>query len=160
MKKSMVFVLILLGILFPLNIFSEGRKAPDFTLTDLEGKTFKLSDLAGKIVVLDFWATWCPPCQDEIPHFVELKNQYGSKGLEIVGIALDRQGVRVVKPFVERFKVNYTILIGDYDQVINDYGGVVGIPTTFLINREGHIVKQFVGYIEKEEFEEEVKKLL
>lgn len=134
--------------------------APDFALPDLEGKIFRLAETKGKVVILDFWATWCPPCQESVPHLVELQEKYGDQGLQIVGISLDHRGRRVVEPFAKRFKVNYKILVGDYRQVVEDYGGIFGIPTLFVIDREGKVVAHFIGYVEREELEAEIRKYL
>lgn len=133
--------------------------APDFTLQDLSGKTISLHDFKGKAVLLDFWATWCPPCRREIPHFVDMYKKYQDKGLAIVGVALDDEGTKVVKPFVEEYKVNYTIVLGT-PQIQRAYGGIQGIPTTFIIDKEGRIVHSFVGYREPEEIEKKIQPLL
>jgi peroxiredoxin len=133
--------------------------APDFTLKDVDGKTFSLSSTKGKVVILDFWATWCPPCRMEIPHFVSLYRDYRNKGLEIIGISLDRGGVSAVKSFVKSNGINYPTLMGD-NKVTADYGGIRGIPTTFIIDRKGRIVEKYVGYRDKKIFEDAIKKLL
>ena len=133
--------------------------APDFTLNDLDGEPFSFSSTRGKVVILDFWATWCPPCRMEIPHFMDLYKKYRRQGLEIVGVALDRGGASVVKPFAEKNGIDYPVVIGD-QKVTVDYGGIRGIPTTFVIDRKGRIVQKYVGYREKEVFEEAIKGLL
>ena len=136
---------------------AEGSVAPAFVLPDLSGKTVSLSELKGHVVILDFWATWCPPCRREIPDFVNLQNEYGSRGLQIVGIALDEQ--EKVQAFASQHGMNYPVLIGS-DDVVRRYGGIDGIPTTFVIDRKGKIVGRFEGFQSKEIFEEEIKKLL
>jgi cytochrome c biogenesis protein CcmG/thiol:disulfide interchange protein DsbE len=133
--------------------------APDFTLNDLDGKPFRMSDTKGNVVILDFWATWCPPCRMEIPHFEALYRQYRANGLEIVGVALDRGGAKVVKPFVKDAGVTYPVVIGD-QATANAYGGIRGIPTTFIIDRQGRIVEKAVGYRDKAFFESRIKELL
>ncbi len=137
----------------------EISRAPDFTLNNLEGKTVRLADFKGKVIILDFWATWCPPCRAEIPNFNKMHRLYSEKGLAIVGISLDEGGKNTVQPFVEEFKVSYTIVLGD-DTVVENFGGIRGIPTTFVINRKGEIVKKLVGFHGQEEFESLIKPLL
>ena len=139
---------------------STGPAAPDFTLQDINGNEYNFaSETRGKVVILDFWATWCPPCRMEIPHFQELHEEYAGKGLEVIGVSLDQGGVSVVSSFARDNGVTYTMLMGDR-QVANLYGGVRGIPTTFVIDRSGGIVEKYVGYRSKEVFEEAIKKLL
>ena len=133
--------------------------APDFALPDLKGRTVHLKDFRGKVVVLDFWATWCGPCKMEIPHFVELMKRHGEKGLEIVGVAMDETGADVVKPFVEKNGLHYHVLLGD-DYTANRFGGVNALPTTFVIDRGGHIARKYIGYRSLESFEEDLAPLL
>lgn len=136
-----------------------GEQAFDFTLKDLAGKDVKLSDFKGKVVVLDFWATWCGPCRMELPHFKELHNQYKDKGVAIVGVALDVQGAKIVEPFVQKNGIEYTSLIGTQD-VVARYGYIRSIPTTFVIDQNGKIANKFIGYRNKSDFETEIAKLL
>jgi thiol-disulfide isomerase/thioredoxin len=133
--------------------------APGWQLNGLNGKTVKFSDFHGKVVILDFWATWCAPCRVEIPHFVELQKQYGDKGLAIIGVSLDEQGPKVVKKFAEQFGVNYPIVMGN-QKVVETYGGIVAVPTTFVIDRQGRIVSRHLGYEDKAVFEQEIQSLL
>lgn len=136
-----------------------GTVAPEFALPDLEGAVVKRSDLLGKVVILDFWATWCSPCRQEVPHFVELQSKYRDQGLAIVGLSLDAGGATVVSPFVEEYNVNYMMLIAN-DEAAKAYGGITGIPTTFVIDKTGKIVKRFMGYTAPEVFEEAIQPLL
>lgn len=139
---------------------STARKpAPDWQLNEPNGKTVKFSDFRGKVVILDFWATWCAPCRVEIPNFVDLQKQYGDKGLRVVGVSLDEQGPEVVKKFVRQFGVTYPIVMGN-QKVAEAYGGIDAIPTTFVIDRHGRIVNQHMGYDDKEAFEKEIQSLL
>ncbi len=108
-------------------------------------------------MVLDFWATWCPPCKKEIPDFIELQKQYGSQGVQIVGIALDQPDK--VSEFVQQNGVNYPILLGN-DAITAKYGGIDGIPTTFVIDKQGKIVNRFEGFRPRSTFEAEIKRLL
>jgi peroxiredoxin len=134
--------------------------APDFTLTDANGNSVKLSDYRGKVVLLNFWATWCGPCALEIPWFVEFEQQYKSKGLEVIGISMDEDGWKVVKPYIQERKVNYRVLLGN-DTVSQLYGGVESLPTTFIIDREGKFAfSPHVGLAEKNEYLTEIQSLL
>jgi peroxiredoxin len=131
--------------------------APAFTLTDVNGGTVSLSDFRGKVVILDFWATWCPPCKREIPDFITLQSEYASKGLQIVGIALDQPDK--VRAFAQQNGMNYPVLLGT-DQISALYGGIEGIPTTFILDKNGNIVNRFEGFRPKEDFETEINRLL
>ena len=134
-------------------------RAPNFRLATMDGGEVELNELRGKVVLVDFWATWCGPCRMEIPHLTELYDRYQDKGFELVGISLDQQGPAVVKPFIEEFKINYPIVMGDED-IANQYGGVRSIPTAFLIDREGNVVKKYVGYKPLETFVADIEPLI
>src|SRR5437879_8186901 len=118
-----------------------------------------LDAFKGKVVILDFWATWCGPCRMEIPHFVRLQSKYRAQGLAIVGLSLDADGEKSVRPFADEHDVNYTMLLAN-GETANLYGGVVGIPTTFVLDRQGRIVKKFIGVMPPEAFEEAIRPLL
>jgi len=139
--------------------FDVGKPAPEFTLPDLEGNQIELSSMKGKVLILDFWATWCPPCKEEVPHLVSLQSKYRDQGLQIVGLSLDKEGASKVKPFADEHDVNYTMLIAN-DETAKSYGGVSMIPTTFLVDRNGVVVKRFIGYTTPEAFEEAILPLL
>ena len=136
------------------------KPAPDFTVKTLAGSPFKLSSLKGKVVLLDFWATWCPPCRQEIPHFKELYTQYHSKGLEVIGVALDEGGEKDVAPFAQQNQINYPLSATGSQELAQAYGGIRGIPTTFLIDKQGRIAQKYIGYQDKEVFEKEIQALL
>lgn len=136
-----------------------GKPAPAWELKDVDGKPVKSADFKGKVVVLDFWATWCPPCRAEIPSFVALQKQYGQDGLQVVGVSLDEKGPAVVKPFMKKMGINYPVVMGT-PAVTDAYGGIEGIPTTFIIDREGRIVSRHTGLESKATFEKEIKPLL
>ena len=139
--------------------FDVGQPAPEFSLPDLQGNKIELSSMKGKVLILDFWATWCPPCKEEVPHLVALQSKYRDQGLQIVGLSLDQAGASVVKPFADEHDVNYTMLVAD-DATAKSYGGVSMIPTTFVVNRSGVVVKRFLGYTTPEAFEEAILPLL
>ncbi len=133
--------------------------APDFSLESLDGGTMRLSDLRGKAVLLNFWATWCGPCKIEMPWFVDLQNQYRAQGLQIVGVAMDDASKADIKKFAQDMGVNYPILIGK-EAVGDQYGGVPALPETFLIGRDGKIVDKIIGLRGKSEIEDSIKKAL
>ncbi len=132
--------------------------APNFTVTDLSGRKINLADYKGKVVMLDFWATWCGPCRIEIPGFVELQNRYRDQGLAIIGMSMD-DGPEPVRDFYSEFKMNYPVALAD-ERLAELYGGILGLPTTFLIGRDGRIYAKHVGASAVSTFEEEIKKLL
>jgi peroxiredoxin len=133
--------------------------APNFTLESLDGKNISLSDLRGKAVLLNFWATWCTPCKIEMPWFVDLQNQYGARGLQIVGVAMDDASKEDIAKFAKDMGVNYPILIGK-EAVGDQYGGVPALPETFFIGRDGKIVDKIMGLKGKAEIEEDIQKAL
>ena len=133
--------------------------APNFELTGSDGNIVRLSDFKGKVVILDFWATWCGPCRQEIPGYIDLYNKYNDKGLEIIGVSLDQDGWTPVRPFMESYNINYPIVMGTM-QVVQAYGGIRSIPTTFIINRNGEVVERKIGARPVEYFEQILSNLL
>jgi thiol-disulfide isomerase/thioredoxin len=132
--------------------------APDFSLSDLSGQKVSLADYRGKVVLLDFWATWCGPCRIEIPGFVELQNRYRDQGFVVIGVSMD-DGPDPVKEFYKQFKMNYPVVLGD-DKLGEEYGGILGLPTSMLIGRDGRIYAKHVGAASPAVFEDEIKALL
>jgi len=135
------------------------RTAPPFSLQDTNGNLYSSAKLAGKPAVINFFATWCPPCKAEIPGFVEVYNKHKSKGFELVGISLDTDTRGNLAGFIMTNRIGYRILIGDL-ATARAYGGVSSIPTTFFVGKDGEIKNVHVGYIDKEAFDQEVQKLL
>ena len=132
----------------------------NFTLKDVDGKDVKLASLKGKVVLLDFWATWCGPCKIEIPWFIEFQNKYGKDGLQVVGVSID-DTVDKLKPYVAQMKMNYMVLQGlDQDALQDAYGPLFGIPVTIVISRDGKMCAKHVGLSSKDRFEAEIKSLL
>jgi peroxiredoxin len=137
---------------------SEHSLAPDFSLPDLTGQRLNLSSYRGKVVLLDFWATWCDPCRDEIPHFVELQDRYRDQGLQIIGVSMD-DGPEPVRDFSQHFKMNYPVVMGNA-KTGELYGGVLGLPIAFLIGRDGRISAKHIGATDVSVFEKEIVNLL
>ena len=133
--------------------------APDFTLEALDGKNMSLSDLRGKAVLLNFWATWCSPCKVEMPWFVELQQEYGSQGLQIVGVAMDDSSKEDIAKFAKDMGVNYPVLLGK-EAVGDAYGGVPALPESFFIGRDGKIVDKIIGLRGQGEIEDSIRKAL
>ncbi|MGE5242823.1 MAG: TlpA family protein disulfide reductase [Betaproteobacteria bacterium] len=132
----------------------------NFTLKDVNNRPVRLADYKGKVIVLDFWATWCGPCKIEIPGFVDLQNRYGRNGLQVIGVSVD-DTLDKLTPFVRQFKMNYPVLQGlDHDDVQDAFGPMWGIPTTVLITRDGRVCKKHIGMSAKDVFEREIKALL
>jgi len=126
--------------------------APVWKLKDVNGNVVSSDQLKGKVVVVDFWATWCPPCRQEIPGYVDLQKKYAQDGLVVVGISLDQKGPAVVKQFVDRYQVSYLIVMGD-EEVTKAFGGMDAIPTTFIIDRDGQIRDRKTGLVSRAVFE-------
>jgi peroxiredoxin len=137
----------------------ERHDAPDFSLKDADGKVVHMSDYKGKVVLLDFWATWCGPCKIEIPWFMDLQRKNKDRGFEVLGVSMDEEGWEIVKPFLSDMGVNYRVVIGN-DATAQLYGGVDAMPTTFLIDRSGKIAAVHVGLASRKDFVDEVEELL
>src|SRR6266478_3047806 len=145
-------------------VMKAGEPAPDISVKDLDDKNVTLADYKGKVVLVNFWATWCDPCREEIPWLIEMQDKYGPKGFTVLGIAMDEEGKPVVAPFVakERYDVkgqklpmNYPIVIGN-ESVAEKFGGLLGYPTSVLISKDGKQIKRVTGIIN----EEEISKLI
>jgi len=133
--------------------------APEWQLKRIDGSMMSSTELAGKVVVLDFWATWCPPCRDEIPGYIEMQRELESKGVVIVGVSLDQGGPGVVEKFAAQFKINYPLVMAD-ENTADLFGGIEAIPTTFLIDRDGQVRHRKVGSMERHDYEPLVRSLL
>lgn len=145
-----------------------GKPAPDVTLKDLDGKDVSIAQYQGKIVLVNFWATWCEPCKVEIPWLIEMQQKYGAKGFTVLGVAMDDEGRSVVAPFVEKQRfdlgngqspMNYPIVIGN-DAAADKFGGLLGYPTSVLIGRDGKVIKRITGLISPDEISKAIESQL
>jgi peroxiredoxin len=137
----------------------ERHAAPDFSLKDADGKTVRLSDYKGKVVLLDFWATYCGPCKIEIPWFMDFERKHKDQGFSVLGVDMDEEGWDAVKPFVNDVGINYRIVMGN-DATADMFGGIEALPTTLLIDRDGKIAAVHVGLTSKSDFENAIDQLL
>jgi thiol-disulfide isomerase/thioredoxin len=142
--------------------------APEVTFKDLDGKDVTLASLKGKVVVVNFWATWCDPCREEIPWLIEFQQKYADKGFTLLGVAMDEEGKPVVQPFVQTtpFNVNghpttmnYPIVLGN-DDIASKFGGLLGLPTSIVVSRDGKVEKRYIGSVSKDALEKDIQSLL
>ena len=135
--------------------------APEFELERVDGGTLKSSDLLGKVVIVDFWATWCEPCIEEIPNYNRIHEAYAGKGAEVLGITVESGSLEDIKPKVENFQMKYPVVVGN-DDVVAGFGGLIGFPTTFIVDKEGRVYKKYLGMTrnKKEMIEKDIQKLL
>jgi thiol-disulfide isomerase/thioredoxin len=142
--------------------------APEVTFKDLQGGDVKLSSFRGKVVIVNFWATWCEPCQIEIPWMIGFQQKYGPKGFTILGVAMDDEGKSVVQPYVQskqfdvdgaKLGMNYPIVLGN-DDLAAQFGGLLGLPTSVVVNRDGKIVKKYIGLVSHDTIDQQIQGLL
>ena len=141
---------------------------PEVTFKDLQGKDVPLASLKGKVVVVNFWATWCEPCQVEIPWMIGFQQKYADKGFTLLGVAMDDEGKSAVEPFVQKSQfdvdgkkmaMNYPIVLGN-DDLAGKFGGLLGLPTSIVISRDGKVVKRYIGLASEDDLDREIKSLL
>ncbi|MFH1215388.1 MAG: TlpA disulfide reductase family protein [Pseudomonadota bacterium] len=158
-KIHFSFAVFLLA-LFPAFSALAGTAMPNFSLESVaDGKNINSEEFKGKVMLVTFFATWCPPCLQEIPSLIDLQDEYGKNGFSVVAISVDQDGTKQVKKVIEKTGINYPVLMADTD-VTRDFGGIVGIPTSFLINRDGNIVKSYPGYVTHTVFVEDIKQII
>lgn len=150
------------GPAFTSQAVKEGDPAPDFALRDADGKTVKLSDYKGKVVLLNFWATWCGPCKFEIPWFIEFERAYRDQGFAVLGVSFDEDGWDVVKPYIASSRINYRIVVGDakIDKTYGGSEGVSSLPTSYMIGRDGKVFSVHVGLVPRKAYEDDIRKLI
>jgi peroxiredoxin len=154
--RRITLLFLILGLLAGCSTGEVGEQlsggAPDFTLPAVDGSIVRLSDYQGKVIVVDFWATWCPPCLEMIPVLSDLHHRFSSKGLVILGVSLDKEGLPVLGPFIHERRIPYKVLLGSRE-VSAVFGGISTIPTMFIIDRSGRLVRKMVGYHSVRELE-------
>ncbi len=160
-RRSMVLLLTaVLFVLLPVYAASASKSMPSFSLPDVvTGDTVNSNIFDGKTLLVTFFATWCPPCMQEIPDLISLQNEYEAKGFSVVALSVDQGGVGIVKKLVEKRSINYPVLLAN-GSTARDFGGVVGIPTSFLINSKGRVVKKYPGYVPHMILENDIKRIM
>ncbi|MCM8764568.1 MAG: TlpA family protein disulfide reductase [Candidatus Omnitrophica bacterium] len=159
-KKMAVLLAVAVISLAVVSAISQTNKAPDFNLVDLQGKKISLTSLKGSVVVLNFWASWCPPCKREIPDFVQTYNKYKDRGLVIIGVAVNSD-IKDVKELVKQYNITYPVAMDD-DSVSKAYGPITAVPTTFIIDKGGNLVPggKKIGMFKEGELEKFIEQLL
>jgi len=158
MRNLLIVMMLALAAVFSTSAFAQ-RKAPNVVFTTADGKTYDLNKLTGKVVVVNFWATWCGPCRIEIPDFIEVYKNYKGRGVEIIGVSLDRDEWEKVTPFVKKNNINYPIVMGN-GEIARKFSNFNAIPTTFIIDKNGTIVDEHTGILTKAQLEAKLKPLL
>jgi len=138
---------------------SQRKPAPNFSLKDADDKVVNLADYRGKVVLVNFWATWCGPCEAEIPWFIEFEKKYKDQGFAVLGVSMDDDGWKSVRPYIASHKINYRIMIGS-EMVSQQFGEIEALPTSFVLDREGRIASNHVGLVDKVDYQNEIVKLL
>ena len=163
MTRRLLLVILLAVIIAGCSGGDEGQSltggAPDFTLPAVDGSMVSMSDYRGKVILVEFWTTWCPTCKEMIPVLSKLHKKYSDKGLVILGVSLDKEGLKVLGPYVHEHQVPYKILMGSR-KTSNAFGGVSSIPVIYIVDREGRLVSKVIGYQSYGQLEKQVKKYL
>ena len=158
---SSALLLFLAGCTHTRELKSEAQRqtAPNFTLKDADGNSVHLADYRGKVVLVNFWATWCGPCEVEIPWFVEFEQKYKDQGFAVLGLSMDDDGWKAVRPYIASHKINYRVMIAS-EVVSQQFGDIDSLPTSFVLDRQGRIATNHVGLVDKRDYQNEILKLL
>ena len=153
-------IVVLTTLLFSVNPLYSATKMPSFSLESVTtGMAVSSETFAGKSLLITFFATWCPPCIQEIPNLIEVQNTFGEGNFSVIALSVDQEGPKVVRRIVEKKNINYPVMMAD-DSVTRDFGGVYGIPTSFLVNSRGNVVKKYTGYIPHSVLVNDIKQVL
>ncbi|OGQ98654.1 MAG: hypothetical protein A2505_10135 [Deltaproteobacteria bacterium RIFOXYD12_FULL_55_16] len=156
--RLLTIALIIFGLM--IGIAQAATKMPAFTLSSVkDGALVKSSSYQGQVILINFFATWCPPCRKEIPDFIKLQKEYGARGFTVIGISTDQGGAAQVEKFAQKMEINYPVLLSEA-KTPEAFGGIIGIPTSFLVNREGNVVKRYDGYADPQTLANDLKAIL
>ncbi len=159
-SRTVVLVLVVFSALVLSTSALSATRMPDFILPNaLNGKKVSSETFEGKTLFVTFFATWCPPCIEEVPTLIDLHKKYGKDGFSVVGLSVDQGGSKAIKRLVKKKSINYPILMADA-KTMQNFGGVYGIPVSFLVNKKGNVVKKYTGYIAKSVLEKDLRKVL
>jgi thiol-disulfide isomerase/thioredoxin len=159
LKGMLVVLFFIMAVLAGAADVEAAKKMPRFSKKNVaDGSVVNSDDYKGKVLLVNFWATWCPPCRKEIPYLIRLQEKYREKGFSVIGISLDEGGRRLVNKFISKLKVNYPVILGN-TRITRGFGGVIGIPVSFVVDRDGNLVKRLDGYISEKVLEQELSKL-
>lgn len=159
LRSAIQIAMVCACVLVTTSLFA-ATKMPSFSLPDVvSGETVNSSSFEGKSLLVTFFATWCPPCIQEVPTLIELQKSYKNMGFSVIGLSVDQGGSKVVKKLVLKKSINYPVMMTD-DRTMQNFGGVYGIPVSFLVNKKGNVVKKYTGYIAKSVLEKDIKKIL
>ncbi len=166
MKKQKMFpfpvlcITLALAVLWTVSVSEATTKMPTFALESVrDGKVVESGSFKGKVLLITFFATWCPPCSEEVPTLIKLHKQFADAGFSVVGLSVDQQSPALVAKFVEKRAINYPVLLAE-SQTTRDFGGIYGIPVAFLVNKSGNVVKKYTGYVQHEILEKDIRSLL
>jgi len=156
----LAFCLVALGLLLLIAPAQAASPMPRFVLPSvIDGKAIDSATFKGKALLVNFWATWCPPCRKEIPSLIALQEKYGAKGFSVIGISTDQGGSSLVAKFAQKMNINYPVVISDNDTPRN-FGNILGIPTSFLVDKDGNVRKRYDGYVDHETLERDLLQFL
>lgn len=157
--RILTVTLVLFGLMA--GVAQAASKMPAFALPSVkDGSMVRSSGYQGQAMLINFFATWCPPCRKEIPSLIQLQKEYGPKGFTVIGISTDQGGAPLVDKFAQKMEINYPVLLSDSEAVPRAFGGILGIPTSFLVNKEGNIVKRYDGYVDHETLVKDLNAIL